>query len=94
MATGSLTDSPGSSKNYQAIRAFKHLEHGAAFLRPAIPRADYQKVTRPQKPSRRKLRDGRLQEAGPKMAASQKPAMKMADYQKPAKTAPTKIAPT
>ena len=46
---GSLTDSPGSSKNYQANRAFKHPEHGAAFLRPAIPRADYQKATRPQK---------------------------------------------
>ena len=89
MATGSLTDSPGSSKNYQANRAFKHPEHGAAFLWPAIPKADYQKATRPQKPARRKLRDGRLQEAGPKRTDSQKAAMKKADSQKPAKTAPT-----
>ena len=66
--------------------------------------ADYQKATRPQKPSLRKLRDGRLQEAGPKRADSQKramkkadtqkPAMKKADSQKPAKTAPTRAAPT
>ena len=93
MATGSLTDSPGSSKNYQAIRAFKHTKHRAAFPRPAIPRADYQKVTRPQKPSPRKIRDGRLQEAGPKRTDSQKPAMKSADSQKPAKTATTKATP-
>ena len=94
MATGSLTDSPGSLKNYQAIHAFKHLEHGAAFLWPAIPKADYQKATRPQNPSRRKLRDARLHEAGPKRTDSQKPAMKKADSQKPAKTAPTRAAPT
>ena len=43
MATGSLTDSPGSLKNYQAIQAFKHTKHMAAFPRPAIPRADFQK---------------------------------------------------
>ena len=50
MATGSLTD-PLALRNYQASRAFKHPEHGAAFLRPAIPRADYTL--------------GRLGEAGP-----------------------------
>ena len=86
---GSLTDSPWLSENYQANQAFKHPEHAAAFLRPAIPRADYQKATRPQKPSQRKLRDGRLQEAGPKWTNSQKSAMKKANSQKPAKTAST-----
>ena len=104
MATGSLIDSPGSSKNYQTTQAFKHTKHRAAFPRPAIPRADSQKATQSQKPSPRKLRDGRLQEAGPKRTDSQKPAMKKADSQKPAmkkagsqkpaKTAPTKTVPT
>jgi len=43
---GSLTDSPWLlKKNYQAIQAFKHTKHRAAFLRPAGPRADYQKAT-------------------------------------------------
>ena len=51
-------------------------------------------ATRPQKPSRRKLRDGRLQEAGPKRIDSQKLATKKADSQKPAKTAPSRAAPT
>ena len=104
MATGSLTDSPWLFENYQAIQAFKNTKHRAAFPRPAIPRADYQKATRPQKSSPRKIRDGRLQGAGPKRTDSQKPAMKKADSQKlamkkagsqkPAKTAPTKTVPT
>uniref|UniRef100_M8CFM7 Uncharacterized protein n=1 Tax=Aegilops tauschii TaxID=37682 RepID=M8CFM7_AEGTA len=93
-----------SLKNFQAIQALKHTERWAAFPRPAIPRADCQKATRPQKPSPRKLRDGRLQEAGPertdsqkpaiKRADSQKPAIQSADSQKPAKTASTRTAST
>ena len=84
MATGSLTDSPWLFKNYQAIQAFKHTKHRAAFPKPTIPGADFQKATQSQKPSPGKLRDGRLQEAGPKRT----------DSQKPAKTAPTKTVPT
>ena len=94
MATGSLTDYPWLFKNYRAIEAFKHTKHRAAFPWPAIPRADSQKATQSQKPSPRKLREGRLQEAGPKRADSQKPAMKNTDSQKSAKTAPTKTAST
>ena len=94
MAMGSLTDSPWLFKNYQAIQAFKHTKHRAAFPRPAIPRADSQKATQPQKPPPRKIRDSRLQETGPKRTDSQKPAMKNADSQKPAKTAPTKTTST
>ena len=90
MTTGSLTDSPWLFENYQAVQAFEHTKQRAAFPRPAIPRADSQKATQPQKPPPRKIRDSRLQGAGPKRTDSQKPAMKKADSQKPAKTAPTK----
>ena len=66
MATGSLTDSPWLFKNYQANRAFKHPEHGAAFLWPAIPRADY--IRRPG------LKN--LPEESYEMANSRKPALR------------------
>ncbi|XP_044416425.1 protease Do-like 7 [Triticum aestivum] len=45
------------SKEVKAIQAFKHTKHRAAFPRPAIPRADSQKATQPQKPPPRKIRD-------------------------------------
>ena len=84
MTTGSLTDSPWLFENYRTVQAFKHTKHRAAFPRPAIPRADSQKATQPQKPPPRKIRDSKLQGAGPKRTDSQKPAMKKADSQKPA----------
>ena len=73
MATGSLTDSPWLFKNYQAIQAFKHTKHRAAFPRPTIPRADFPKATQsetfPKKATRcptpgSRPQEDRLPEAG------------------------------